>query len=117
MVTEAFVSHLERGHNPKVIMISSRYGSIEAMSGPGDIAYRTSKAALNCAMHNIALTLESKHIIAISFHPGWVQTDMGGKNATLTAPTSVTSMRHVIESLTLKDAGHFYNYDGTSLPW
>ncbi len=51
-------------------------------AGEGAIAYRTSKAALNAAMCNIAITLKAQNIIVvIAFHPGWVKTDMGGPGA------------------------------------
>jgi hypothetical protein len=46
-----------------------------------------------------------------------VQTDMGGKAATLTIAQSVPSMVKVIDGLKPADNGRFLNYDGAELPW
>lgn len=116
MVTQAFVPHLSRGKDRKIIMISSKMGSIELM-GKGSIAYRTSKAALNAAMRSIALDLQAEKMIVASLHPGWVQTDMGGPQAAITAETSVSGMRKVIAELSLENTGEFIAYDGTALAW
>ena len=53
----------------------------------------------------------------VMFHPGWVQTDMGGPQATLPAEDSVSNMRRVIGGLTPSDNGKYLNYDGKPLPW
>ncbi len=116
MVTEAFMPHILRGKDRKVIMISSGMGSIEAI-GAGAIAYRTSKAALNAGMRNIANALEEQKIIVVSFHPGWVKTDMGGKGAQLEPDVSVKGMREVIAQLSIKQSSLFLDYRGKVLPW
>jgi NAD(P)-dependent dehydrogenase (short-subunit alcohol dehydrogenase family) len=116
IVTQALLPHIRLSSVRKVVMISSGMGSI-ANANPGHIAYRSSKAALNAAMRNIALGLKPEKITVISFHPGWVQTDMGGKQATLKPQTSIAGMRHVIDSLTLAQSGQFVAYNGETLPW
>jgi hypothetical protein len=50
-------------------------------------------------------------------HPGWVQTDMGGRGAPLSIPDSIAGMRRVIDGLTPSDKGAFLNYRGETLPW
>jgi hypothetical protein len=50
-------------------------------------------------------------------HPGWVQTDMGGKGASIDTRTSVSGLREVIADLTPDRSGAFFNYDGEGLPW
>jgi hypothetical protein len=42
---------------------------------------------------------------------------MGGVNALITAGESVGEMRAKIDTLTLADSGHFFTYDGRSVPW
>ena len=49
-------------------------------------------------------------------NPGWVKTDMGGPNATLTAQESVTAIRQLIEKLGPDHTGMFFHYDGTRKP-
>lgn len=112
----AFLPHLKRATAAKIATISSRLGSIELGSG-GSYAYRASKAAINAGMHNLALDLKSSGISCITLHPGWVKTDMGGAGADIDVGTSAAGLKKVIDGLTLKDTGRFYNYDGAELPW
>jgi len=116
MVTQALLPQVKRGAGRKVIMISSRFGSI-AHPFPGYIAYATSKAALNMAMRNAAEVVRGDTITVVSLHPGWVKTDMGGPNADITVEESVAGMRKVIDGLTLQQSGGFIAYDGNALPW
>lgn len=112
----AFLPHLKQAHAAKIATISSRMGSIE-LGGGGAYAYRASKAAINAGMHNLALDLKSNGISCITLHPGWVKTDMGGAGADIDVATSAAGLKKVIDGLTLKDTGKFYNYDGGEIPW
>ncbi|MCH3873827.1 SDR family NAD(P)-dependent oxidoreductase, partial [Campylobacter jejuni] len=67
--------HLADG--ARVALISSRMGSIGLRTGSSGWLYRASKAALNSVMKDASLALAAKATV-ISFHPGWVRTDMGG---------------------------------------
>lgn len=116
MMTQALVAHLQRSPDPKVINITSKMGSIKEM-GSGYIAYRTSKAALNAAMRVVMHDLDSKGITIVNLHPGWVQTDMGGKEAPLQPVASIKGMRKIIDGLKPKDSGQFIGYDGKVIPW
>ncbi|HEY7809445.1 MAG TPA: SDR family oxidoreductase [Allosphingosinicella sp.] len=100
----------------KMVAITSQMGSIADSSG-GYHSYRASKAALNAAWHNLALDLAGKPVTLAMFHPGWVQTDMGGPNAPLGMAESVASLRAEIARLTPADSGAFLNYRGEPLPW
>ena len=100
----------------KLIAITSLMGSIADSSG-GYFAYRSSKAALNSAFKGVAMQLKDKDVITAVLHPGWVQTDMGGKSAPLTPEQSVSGMRRVIAGLTTADIGSFHDYAGKALPW
>ena len=51
--------------------------------------YSVSKAALNMYMRGLAAQLRSSGIISVVINPGWVQTDMGGRGASITAKESV----------------------------
>lgn len=112
----AFLPHLKAGKAAKIATISSRMGSI-SQGGGGAYAYRASKAAINAGMHNLALDLKSSGISCITLHPGWVKTDMGGAGADIDVATSAAGLKKVIDGLTLKDTGKFYNYDGGEIPW
>ena len=51
--------------------------------------------------------------VCVSFHPGWVRTDMGGAGADLAPEQSVADMRRAIAGLTAADHGRFLNHDGS----
>ncbi len=116
-VTTAFASHVAASDQKKVANVSSLMGSNEGSASPGEYVYRSSKAALNKVMSGYAQSVAADGVIISLFHPGWVQTDMGGAGADIDAVTSVTGMRGVIAGLTTADNGRFFNYDGTPLPW
>lgn len=92
-------------------------GSIADNASGGSILYRSSKAALNAAMKNLAIELKSLSVGILIFHPGWVKTDMGGPNALIDANESIAGMRAVIAEFSLEQSGHFVKYDGTSMSW
>jgi NAD(P)-dependent dehydrogenase (short-subunit alcohol dehydrogenase family) len=100
----------------KMAAVTSRMGSVADGSG-GYLAYRSSKAALNAAWHNLALDLAPLGIAMILFHPGWVKTDMGGPNAQVEPAESVAGMRRVIEELRPAQSGGFVDYRGDPIPW
>jgi NAD(P)-dependent dehydrogenase (short-subunit alcohol dehydrogenase family) len=100
----------------RLAVISSRMGSIGARSGTSGWLYRASKAALNSLLADAAIALRGR-AICVSFHPGWVRTDMGGAGASLTAPQSVADMRRLIAGLGAADHGRFLDHDGTPIPW
>jgi NAD(P)-dependent dehydrogenase (short-subunit alcohol dehydrogenase family) len=117
-IAEAFVGHVARSAHKKIISISTIMASMARNNMGGFYAYRASKAALNAIMVSIAIDLQRRHrIIAAVLHPGWVRTDMGGPRAEIDPRTSVAGMRRVIGDLTPAQAGRFWTYDGSELPW
>ena len=65
----------------------------------------------------LAVDLRHDKILAIVMHPGWVQTDMGGPQALISAEESVKGIRHVIDELHERDTGKFFTWDGEKYPW
>lgn len=117
-MAEAFVGHVARSAQKKIVSISTIMASMARNNMGGFYAYRASKAALNAIMVSLAIDLQRRHrIIAAVLHPGWVRTDMGGPRAEIDPPTSVSGLRRVIADLTPAQAGRFWAYDGSELPW
>ena len=110
------IKHFTRNlrKNAKIILISSIM-SVQKHSGSNALIYRASKAAVNNIMVSISQEFKSKYITVSSFHPGWVRTDMGGPNATLSAKESASSLIKSFENLKFEDTGKFFNYDGNEM--
>lgn len=100
-----------------VINMSSILGSIAQNDQGGFYPYRCSKAALNAATKSMSIDLKKDQILVASMHPGWVRTDMGGKNAPLDVDTSIAGIFATVERLGEADTGRFLQYDGSELPW
>jgi NAD(P)-dependent dehydrogenase (short-subunit alcohol dehydrogenase family) len=115
-LADAFVGNVAAGRDRKMLAVTSQMGSTADSSG-GYLAYRSSKAALNNAWHNLALMLKERGIICIPVNPGWVKTDMGGPNAPLTPQQAMSSLRAHIDRWTLADSGRYLSWDGKELPW
>ena len=116
IVSQVFRQLLQRGVNPRLVMISSGMGSISGASG-GAYAYRMSKAAMNMAARVLAMDSAMDGIVVITTHPGWVQTDMGGPSAAITPAQSAAGLRGLIRRLTVDDNGRFFLWDGSELDW
>jgi NAD(P)-dependent dehydrogenase (short-subunit alcohol dehydrogenase family) len=101
----------------KVAVISSRMGSIGERTSANGSLYRASKAALNSVLKDTALTFGAAGATCVAFHPGWVQTDMGGSGADLVVADSVRGMRAALAGAGRESNGSFLNYDGASIAW
>ncbi len=98
----------------RIINISSGMGQMEGMS-TGSVAYRLSKSALNALTIVLSQELSNKNIKVNTICPGWVQTDMGGNDATLTVQESVQSIKKFALSDNFPN-GKFLRH-GEILPW
>jgi NAD(P)-dependent dehydrogenase (short-subunit alcohol dehydrogenase family) len=99
----------------KFVFISSGMGSLaEAQSSHGWL-YRVSKAALDMAVRTAAFDYPKAIMVAMC--PGWVRTDLGGPNGTLSVEESVSHMLRVIAALKAGDSGGFWSHEGHTLKW
>jgi NAD(P)-dependent dehydrogenase (short-subunit alcohol dehydrogenase family) len=90
--------------------ISSDMARIAGVPSSYCWTYRVSKAALNMAVASARHDYPEAIFAALS--PGWVQTDMGGSGATLSAHDSVAAMRRTLAQLKPADSGGFFDIDG-----
>jgi NAD(P)-dependent dehydrogenase (short-subunit alcohol dehydrogenase family) len=117
LVTKALLPKLVAGSRKLVLNITSQLGSIANNTGGSSYAYRASKTGLNQLTVSLANELRPMGIACVMAHPGWVQTDMGGKEATLTPEVSVRGLVSIVDQAELSMSGRFLNYDGNPLPW
>ena len=98
----------------RIINISSGMGQMDGM-GTGSLAYRLSKSALNALTIILSQELIQNEISINAICPGWVQTDMGGEEATLTIKESADSILKFALAENFPN-GDFLR-DGEKLPW
>jgi NAD(P)-dependent dehydrogenase (short-subunit alcohol dehydrogenase family) len=116
MLTQAVLPLLKKGEKPKVVSITSGYGSVADNNG-FPYYYAASKAALNQFMRSLAGDAAANGMITIVMSPGWVQTDMGGAGAPITPEQSVGGMLKVIDGLTATDNSTFKEWRGKEVAW
>lgn len=116
MVSRALLELLETSANPRIVTISSQMGALNRESY-GMYAYRSSKAAVNKVMQVLALELKPKGIVVCPIHPGWVKTDMGGKDADITVEESASGIVKLARNLTLEQSGKFLTWQGVEHVW
>jgi NAD(P)-dependent dehydrogenase (short-subunit alcohol dehydrogenase family) len=98
-----------------VVNVSSGMGQLSEMDGCCP-AYRLSKTALNAVTRIFSQELKQTKIKVNSVCPGWVRTDMGGKEADLSIPEGVEG---IVWAATLPDdgpSGGFFRY-GKPIDW
>ena len=110
-------NNIQMSSDKKIIFISSQMGSIDDNYSGRFYFYRSSKSALNSAAKSLSIDWKEDGISILILHPGWVKTDMGGINAKLEIPDSISQMIRVIRDLNLDNSGSFVNYAGKKLEW
>ncbi|MFN2597432.1 MAG: SDR family oxidoreductase [Pyrinomonadaceae bacterium] len=111
----AFIPLLKKSGHARIVNVSSESGSLASMGG-GTPAYSVSKAALNVLTRKLADELRSARVVVNSVCPGWVATEMGGRDAPRTIAEGAAS---VVWAATLPDdgpTGGFFR-DGKPLDW
>ncbi|WP_413401848.1 MULTISPECIES: SDR family oxidoreductase [unclassified Synechococcus] len=102
----------------KLVLMTSRMGSIEDNSSGGSYGYRMSKVALNIAGKSLAVDLRSRGIAVAILHPGLVKTRMVQFNPNGISPEdSVRGLIARIDELTVNNSGSFLHANGSVLPW
>ncbi len=117
LVVQALLPLLRRGTRPLICNLSTTLASLTNKTYGGFYSYGGSKAALNLMSRALAAELREEGIIVLLVHPGWVRTDMGGPNATLSVEESVQGMLALMARATLEDSGRFFAWNGDLMPW
>jgi len=113
-LTHALLNNLKSGS--KIIMMTSRMGSIDDNTSGGSYGYRMSKVALSMAGKSLSEDLKSKGIPVAILHPGLVQTRMTGFSG-ITTEESVKGLLARIDQLNMENTGTFWHSNGEILPW
>jgi NAD(P)-dependent dehydrogenase (short-subunit alcohol dehydrogenase family) len=110
-----FIPLLRKSGHGRIVNVSSESGSLAVMGG-GTPAYSVSKAALNALTRMLADELKAAGILVNSVCPGWVATEMGGRDAPRSVEEGAAS---VVWAATLPDGGPTGGFfrDGKPLAW
>ena len=101
LLMQAFAPLLRKSEHGRIVNVSSGAGQLSSMTSYAP-SYSTSKAMLNAITIQFASALKRDHVLVNCVDPGWVRTDMGGRNA----PRSVEEGADTIVWLaTLPDNG------------
>ena len=114
-ITEALLPNLSG--DAKIMMVTSRMGSIEDNTSGSRYGYRMSKVALNMASVSLAHDLRARGIAVGIVHPGLVGTDMIGGVGDITPDQAAARIADRIEELGLHNSGSFWHSNGEILPW
>ena len=115
-LTHALLPNLKAGS--KIIIMTSRMGSIEDNTSGGSYGYRMSKVALSMAGKSLSIDLKPKNIAVGILHPGLVKTRMTNFTPSgITPEQSVKSLIVRIDQLNLENTGTFWHSNGEVLPW
>ena len=99
----------------KVVLVTSRMGSIADNTSGSYYGYRMAKAALNMAGVNLAHDLRGKASVAI-LHPGLVATRMTDFTG-ISPEESASQLIERIDALSPETSGTFWHANGEQLPW
>lgn len=109
-----------------VAAISAKVGSITDNGFGGWYAYRSSKAALNMLVRNLAIELPRKcrPLACVALHPGTTVSPLSEPFSRSLAQLKVhqpaetaENIANVIEGLTEESNGQFLSWDGSQIPW
>ncbi|PMQ01182.1 MAG: short-chain dehydrogenase [Dictyoglomus sp. NZ13-RE01] len=116
-VLKYFYPLVEKGNKKLIINVSSEAGSIGNCWRDREYGYCMSKSALNMASAILQNYGKEKNIKVLVIHPGWMRTDMGGKDADI----SPDEAGEGIYSLSMKDwkidKDIYMDYKGNKMPW
>ena len=114
-VTAALRSRLSEGS--KVVIVTSRMGSVADNNSGRMYGYRMSKAAVNAAGKSLSVDLKPAGIPVLLVHPGYVRTGMTGGNGYIDAPEAASGIIERITELSIERSGSFMHANGENLPW
>lgn len=110
LIIQALLPNLRLARG-KIAIISSQMASTTHAPG-GSYIYRASKAAVLNLGRNLATDLATEGIPVGIYHPGWVQTDMGGNSAAITVDQSARGLKDRFDALSIDTTGCFETWDG-----
>jgi NAD(P)-dependent dehydrogenase (short-subunit alcohol dehydrogenase family) len=112
-----FTPNLLLSSAPKVIILSSRMGSVSSNTAGGGYAYRASKAALNAVVKSFSIDVPD--VAFLLLHPGRVETGLvlWREEGAISVDESLKDCLTVIEGMRVSDGLRLVDRFGAEIPW
>ena len=124
LLMKHFLPLLPRRGRGVFATLSARVGSIGDNRLGGWYAYRASKAALNQLVRTAAVELQRRapEAVCVALHPGTVATALSAPFARAglevrTPAVAAAELLAVIDGLTARDSGGFFDHRGAAVAW
>jgi NAD(P)-dependent dehydrogenase (short-subunit alcohol dehydrogenase family) len=100
-----------------IATMSSGQGSVADNERGGFEIYRASKSALNQLMRSYAARHRGDERTLLLMAPGWVKTDLGGPEASLTIEESIPNLVTTVDAQRGRPGLRYLDYLGRPIPW
>jgi len=126
LLLKFFTPLLSKNNQCVYANLSAMVGSISDNKLGGWYGYRASKAALNMLTKTAAIELSrsNKNAAIIALHPGTTKSKLSAPftqnypdEKLYSAELTATRLKKVLESITPKQSGSFFHWDGKQLEW
>jgi len=117
LLLRALLPNLLLSTDPKVVVMSSRMGSLGHNTTGSAYAYRASKAALNAMVRS--MSIDVPEVSFILCHPGRVETNLVRcrEEGAISAEESVEGLLPLIARWGKRDSGQLYDRFGDPIVW
>lgn len=114
-VCRHLVPIMKKHNSGRIVNVSSLVAQLSSMES-GSPAYRLSKVALNAVTRILADELEPYNIQVNSVSPGWVKTEMGGPNASISVEEGALTITRLACATDDARTGRFIR-NGAEIEW
>ena len=122
-LTQKLLPLIKKSDAGRIVNVSTILSSLtlhsakdSPISPAKELAYNSSKTALNAFTIHLALELKDTNIKVNSGHPGWVKTELGGPNAPIEVEDSYKTSVHLAILNDDGPSGGLFDEEDT-LPW
>jgi NAD(P)-dependent dehydrogenase (short-subunit alcohol dehydrogenase family) len=120
-LTQALLPLIKKSSAGRIVNVASIVGSLTIQSREGEMSYKpfaygASKTAVNVFTVYLAAALKNSPVKVNSAHPGWVRTDMGGKEAPLSVEVGAKTAVRLATLGPDGPTGRFFHLE-EEIPW
>ncbi|KAG9566754.1 NAD(P)-binding protein, partial [Aureobasidium melanogenum] len=117
LLIRALLPNLRRAKAAKVVVMSSRMGSLGYNTTGSAYAYRASKAALNAMVKSFSIDVPE--VVFVLCHPGRVESRLVKykEEGAISAEESVLGLLPLVQAWDKDNSGQFYDRFGQTIVW